>query len=135
LSSEKHDMKSQTNDIQRPERATGEVREVTTLELPLRCVWTSQPHHQHSCRERIPVRAVAGAWRRELKLGCTKEGGFFNFLWQGEVWLAYGMADGTVRGVYCPAHRAEREQRLGYDPQLVLEPEPVFAATAAASAS
>jgi hypothetical protein len=127
-------MNSQKNDIRRPERATSEVREVTTLELPLRCVWTSHPHHEHCCRERIPVRAVAGAWRRELKLGCT-HGGFFNFIWRGEVWLAYGMADGTVRGVYCPVHRAEREQRLGYDPQLVLEPEPVFAASAAGRAS
>ena len=40
------------------------------------------------------------------------------------MWLAYGLPDGGVRGVYCPTHRAEREQRLGYDPELVLTRKP-----------
>jgi hypothetical protein len=45
--------------------------------------------------------------------------GFFHFQWRGERWLGYGLPDGEVRGVYCPTHRAQREQRLGYDPELV----------------
>lgn len=88
------------------------------VEFPLRCVWTSQPDNAHSCRARVPARAVTAAWRAELDSGraCA---GFFHFVWRGRVWLAYGVTDGSVRGIYCPAHRAEREQRLGYDPDLV----------------
>lgn len=98
-----------------------DVKVLTTLKLPLRCVWTSHPHNDHCCHARIPARAVTDAWRRELALGRTCAG-FFHFVWRGRVWLAYGLPDGSVRGVYCPAHRAEREERLGYDPQLALAP-------------
>jgi hypothetical protein len=118
VSSEKNDM------IGSPNRAaTVAVETITTIELPLRCVWTSHPAshlgNDHCCRSRIPARVVAAAWRRELALGRTCAG-FFHLAWRGQVWLAYGMGDGSVRGVYCPAHRAEREERLGYDPELVL---------------
>ncbi len=89
-------------------------------ELPLQCVWTRQPTNDHRCRARVPARRVVGAWRRELALGAPA--GFFHFGWRGEEWLAYGLPDGQVRGVYCPTHRAEREERLGYDPELVLTP-------------
>ncbi|HEY2537610.1 MAG TPA: hypothetical protein VGI24_11595 [Solirubrobacteraceae bacterium] len=65
----------------------------------------------------MPARAVIAAWRRELDAGRTVAG-FFHFAWSGRVWLAYGLPDGSVRGVYCPVHRAEREERLGYDPEL-----------------
>jgi hypothetical protein len=68
---------------------------------------------------RIPARTVAAAWRRELEVGGARAG-FFHFDWRGEAWLAYGLPDGRVRGVYCPAHRAQREERLGYDSELVL---------------
>jgi hypothetical protein len=88
-------------------------------ELPRQCVWTRHPTNDDRCRARVPARRVAGAWRRELGLGGVRAG-FFHFEWHGDVWLAYGLPDGEVRGVYCPAHRAEREQRLGYDPQLAL---------------
>jgi hypothetical protein len=98
-------------------------RAVKITELPQRCVWTDYLDGDHHCDSRIPVRAVAAAWRGELALRRTSAG-FFHFAWHGEVWLAYGMPDGSVRGVYCPTHRAEREQRLGYDPELVLRPEP-----------
>ncbi len=116
-------MSSEKNDMERPNRAeranTIELDKLTTIEFPLRCVWTSHPDHEHCCRSRVPARAVADAWRRELELGrvCA---GFFHFAWRGRVWLAYGLPDGGVRGVYCPTHRAEREERLGYDPELVL---------------
>jgi hypothetical protein len=88
-------------------------------ELPLQCVWTRQPTNDHRCRARVPARRVAAAWRRELEPGGAR-GGFFHFEWRGEEWLAYGLPDGEVRGVYCPTHRAQREERLGYDPGLAL---------------
>jgi len=101
--------------MDRPNRA----EESNTAEFPLRCVWTSHPDHYRCCRSRVPARAVTAAWHRQLERGrvCA---GFFHFTWHGSVWLAYGLTDGGVRGVYCPAHRAEREERLGYDPELVL---------------
>jgi hypothetical protein len=107
VSSEKTDMSS-------PERAV----RIKVEEFPLQCVWSGHTIHDHRCRARIPARKVAVAWRRELALGAPA--GFFHFDWRGEEWLAYGLPGGEVRGVYCPAHRAEREERLGYDPQLVL---------------
>lgn len=134
VSSEKHDMSFQKNDMPCPDGAARVIARVRVTdrtpagvrlhmaepaELPARCVWTDhldgrRPH----CDARIPARAVASAWRRELVLGRTRAG-FFHFVWRGRVWLAYGLLDGSTRGVYCPAHRAEREQRLGYDPELV----------------
>ncbi|HTR88707.1 MAG TPA: hypothetical protein VMG62_01195 [Solirubrobacteraceae bacterium] len=81
----------------------------------VRCVWRSRDHDGRSCGQRVPLEVMRAAWRRELSKG--RRGGFFHFAWRGEVWLGYGTAGGDVRGVYCPRHRAEREQRLGYDPQ------------------
>jgi hypothetical protein len=97
-----------------PERAV----RIKVEEFPLRCVWSRHATHDHRCQSTIPARKVAGAWRRELALGAPA--GFFHFDWRGEEWLAYGLPGGEVRGVYCPMHRAEREERLGYDPQLAL---------------
>lgn len=108
MSSEKTDM----DGLNRADRAV-------TAEFPLRCVWTSYPHKDESCRSRIPARTVAAAWRRELETGRT-HAGFFQFVWRGQMWLAYGLSDGSVRGVYCPVHRAERAERLGYDPELAV---------------
>jgi hypothetical protein len=113
---------SEKTDMDRLNRAGTTV----TTKFPLRCVWTSHPHNDVSCTSRIPVRTVAAAWQRELETGRTRAG-FFHFAYRGQVWLAYGLPDGSVRGVYCPAHRAQREERLGYDPELAL--------TAAAHAS
>lgn len=98
-----------------PKRVDGGI---ATIEFPLQCVWTSHPDNIRGCQARVPARAVATAWRRELARGRTRAG-FFHFAWRGQAWLAYGLPDGAVRGVYCPTHRAEREQRLGYDPELV----------------
>jgi hypothetical protein len=106
---------SEKNDMNSPGRAVG----VAIDEFPLRCVWSGQPGRDRRCGSRVPARSVADAWRRELEVGGVRAD-FFYFDWRGEAWLAYGLPDGEVRGVYCPAHRAEREQRLGYDPELVL---------------
>jgi hypothetical protein len=88
-------------------------------ELPLRCVSSGYLGDGCSCRARVPAAVAGAAWRDELEQGRLREG-FFHFAWRGDVWLAYGLAGGGVRGVYCPAHRSEREQRLGYDPELAL---------------
>jgi hypothetical protein len=95
----------------------GERREA--LEPALRCVSSGYLTDGCSCRSRVPAAVASAAWRNELEQGRLCEG-FFHFAWRGGVWLAYGLAGGRVRGVYCPAHRSEREQRLGYDPELAL---------------
>ncbi|HZL48916.1 MAG TPA: hypothetical protein VFC30_07865 [Solirubrobacteraceae bacterium] len=51
------------------------------------------------------------AWGVERKQGGADDGRFFHFAWRGEVWLGYGQQDGRVRGVYCPSHTAERDER------------------------
>jgi hypothetical protein len=89
-------------------------------EPALRCVSSGYLGDGCSCRSRVPAAVASVAWRDELEQGRLCEG-FFHFAWRGDVWLAYGLANGRVRGVYCPAHRSEREQRLGYDPELALE--------------
>ncbi len=83
----------------------------------VRCVWTSHLQDGRSCGLHMPIEVVRAAWGRELERGRTREG-FFHFSFRGEVWLGYGLPNGEVRGVYCPAHRAQREERLGYDPEL-----------------
>ncbi len=83
----------------------------------LRCVCTSPDHGGQPCQSRVPVRVMREAWRRELRQGRAK-GGFFRFAWNEEMWLGYGVADGNVRGAYCPTHAAQRDERLGYDPDL-----------------
>jgi hypothetical protein len=79
-------------------------------ELPLRCVWSGWTDGC-SCTSRIERTLVAEAWRRELEASGDGEPRFFHFIADGGVWMAYGLADGTVRGVYCPAHNSERAQR------------------------
>jgi hypothetical protein len=86
---------------------------------PLRCVSSGYLSDGCSCSSRVPAAVAIDAWHRELERGCTHDG-FFHFAWHGGVWLAYGLPGGQVRGVYCPVHRSEREQRLGYDPELAL---------------
>jgi hypothetical protein len=90
---------------------------------PLRCVSSGYLSDGCSCSERVPTAVAIDAWQRELERGRRHEdphNGFFHFSWHDGVWLAYGLPGGQVRGVYCPVHRSEREQRLGYDPELAL---------------
>ncbi len=51
------------------------------------------------------------AWQRELDASGDREARFFHFIWDGGVWMAYGLADGEVRGVYCPSHNSQRAER------------------------
>jgi hypothetical protein len=70
-----------------------------------------------SCGACVPLAVMRAAWKRELDRGRSGDG-FFHFAWRDQVWLGFGLEDGEVRGVYCPVHRAQREERLGYDPEL-----------------
>ncbi|HWG09622.1 MAG TPA: hypothetical protein VN672_11525 [Solirubrobacteraceae bacterium] len=79
-------------------------------ELPLPCVWSGGAE-ACSCSSCIDRDVVAQAWRRELDASGDHEARFFHFIWDGGVWMAYGLADGDVRGVYCPAHNSQRAER------------------------
>jgi hypothetical protein len=76
----------------------------------LRCVSGGYLTNACSCSASVPLDVVTAAWGRELESGRAE--GFFRFAWQEQVWLGYGMQDGNVKGVYCPAHSAERDRRL-----------------------
>jgi hypothetical protein len=108
LSSERYDMSCpigtrRTTDCRlvRAEREAG---------LPLRCVSSGSPAGC-SCRAQIAKDLVARAWARELEAAGDSEARFFHFIADGGVWMAYGLADGDVRGVYCPAHNSRRAER------------------------
>ncbi len=73
-------------------------------------MWTGYPANGCPCGSSIPEDVVTAAWRRELEEG-ERADRFFEFAWEDEVWLAYGLKDGGVRGVHCPPHRAERAER------------------------
>lgn len=77
----------------------------------LRCVFTGDPANGCSCKSSIPEDVVTAAWRCELERSGVRADQFFRFTWQNDVWLAYGLMDGRVRGVHCPPHRAERDER------------------------
>jgi hypothetical protein len=77
---------------------------------PLKCVWSGAPGEERSCEERIPAAAVMRAWRGEIERNGPEQR-FFHFFWHAGIWLGYGLADGSVRGVYCPTHCAQREVR------------------------
>ncbi len=77
----------------------------------LQCVSSGYMSGGCSCPEAIPASVVASAWAAELDRSAA-DSGFFNIQWRGRVWLAFGLADGEIRGVYCPTHRAEREAHL-----------------------
>jgi hypothetical protein len=79
------------------------------MELPLRCVSSGYLSDGGSCPHTIPAAAVVAAWARELEKASGER--FFHFTWGGGEWLAYGLPDGLVRGVYCPDHSAERDER------------------------
>jgi hypothetical protein len=84
--------------------------EVEPVEEPLKCVWSGYPNYDRDCRSRIPASVVVKAWQRDMQLNRSVEG-FFHFAWRNGVWLAFGLKDGNVRGVYCPTHCSERQSR------------------------
>jgi len=75
---------------------------------PLRCVASRHLADECSCRATVPAVVAARAWSDAQRSG-GRDDGFFQFEWQDEIWLAFGLAGGEVRGVFCPVHRAERE--------------------------
>jgi hypothetical protein len=97
----------------------GVVMELNTLsrmraeaeDRPLRCVSSGYMTGGCSCRAVVPAGVVLAAWARELERTADSGDCFFRFAWRGEQWLAFGLANGHIRGVYCPAHRAERDAR------------------------
>jgi hypothetical protein len=79
-------------------------------EQELRCISSGYLGSGCRCQVTIPETVVAEAWERERLFG-NVEDRFFRIVWGDQVWLGYGLRDGSVRGVYCPEHRAEREDR------------------------
>ena len=77
----------------------------------LQCLSTGYLSGGRRCECVIPETVVGEEWRRELERGWTQGEAFFRLTWENEEWLGYGHRDGTVKGVYCPAHAAERDQR------------------------
>jgi len=77
----------------------------------LRCVSSGYLSDGCSCRATIPASVVTAAWARELERSGEREDRLFRFSWRGGVWLAFGLRDGHVRGVYCPEHSAARAER------------------------
>jgi hypothetical protein len=76
----------------------------------VRCVWSSHHDHVRNCPMRIPRVVILAAWDQYAAREGVREG-FFHITWGGGVWLAYGVQDGGVRGVYCPTHCAQRDAR------------------------
>jgi hypothetical protein len=79
------------------------------MELPLRCVSSGYLSGGCSCPRTIPAAVVVAAWAHELEKAAGER--FFHFAWGGGEWLAFGLEDGLVRGVYCPDHSADRDER------------------------
>jgi|GEM_PF-3373229 hypothetical protein len=90
--------------------AIGGDRAANVSELRLPCVSSGSPDGC-SCRSQIAKDVVAQAWERELEASGDREARFFHFISDGGVWMAYGLADGNVRGVYCPSHNSQRAER------------------------
>ncbi|MGO9489558.1 MAG: hypothetical protein ACLQBB_11080 [Solirubrobacteraceae bacterium] len=122
-----------TRQIERP-RLVAEMNTLARLrgsqeDRPMRCVSSGYLSGGGSCPETIPAGVVEAAWARELDQAAARESRFFNFAWQGTVWLAFGLADGQIRGVYCPTHRAERDARTaGCEAEESAQPARVAAA-------
>jgi len=86
-------------------------RSVLDPDCPLRCVSSGYLTHGRSCGCTIPLGVVRAAWDRESERAGVHRNGYFHFAWEDRVWLAFGLSDGRVRGVYCPEHAAERDSR------------------------
>jgi len=77
----------------------------------LKCVSSGYLSGGSSCPETIPSGVVTDAWAAQQRAGVSGDR-FFHFTWRGEVWLAFGRRNGRIRGIYCPIHSAERDQRV-----------------------
>jgi hypothetical protein len=108
-------MKLKQHHIERDDRPHGQASPTASkpeevADKPMKCVWSGYLDHNRDCRSRIPASVVVKAWHREIQLKGTVEG-FFYFTWRNGVWLAYGLREGGVRGVYCPTHCHQRDAR------------------------
>lgn len=88
----------------------------SNLDRLLRCVSSGYLAEGCSCNATVPWSVASAAWASELAHTAQAhaepaEDRFFRFVWRGGVWLAYGLRDGGVRGVYCPTHSARRAER------------------------
>jgi len=84
----------------------------SNLDRLLRCVSSGYLEEGCSCNATVPWSVASAAWANELASNAEPaEDRFFRFVWRGGVWLAYGLRDGNVRGVYCPTHSARRAER------------------------
>ena len=81
------------------------------LHRALRCVSSGYLGDGCPCEETIPLGVVTAAWTRQIGRSSIPRSGFFRFVWQDGEWMGFGLEDGHVRGVYCPAHAAERDER------------------------
>ena len=82
-----------------------------SLDRVLRCVSSGYLADGCSCQATVPSSVVGAAWADVLERADVCEDQFFRFMWRGATWLAYGLRDGRVRGVYCPTHSAIRAER------------------------
>ncbi len=80
-------------------------------EASLRCVSSGYMADGCSCTRTVPASVAAAAWDAE-RARSGERSRLFQFAWQSEVWLAFGVEGGEVRGVYCAEHRARREARF-----------------------
>jgi hypothetical protein len=101
---------SERDDQRFGQTSLGEPEPQEANRKPMKCVWSGFPDYNRDCRSRIPASIVIKAWHREIQLKDAVEG-FFYFSWRNGVWLAYGLREGGVRGVYCPTHCSERNVR------------------------
>jgi hypothetical protein len=112
-----------------PGAGRGRTSGANAPDRPLRCVSSGYLSDGCSCRSSIPARVVAAAWTQELERGGVRGDRLFRFAWHG-VWLAYGLRDGRVRGVYCPSHSAERDERSFLNESRESTSQPEFALSA-----
>lgn len=126
--------RSQHNDPQQSGRpraistALRSARSGTVHDL-LRCASSGYADGGERCHAHVPASAASEAWHRETLLTHRTEG-FFHFLWRGGEWLAYAAADGSVRGVYCATHCAQRRARIVDVRTSAASPQPLSAARA-----
>jgi hypothetical protein len=97
-----------------PTQAPTTISPQTSLERLLRCVSSGYLSDGCSCQHTVPGSVAGAAWARQREHAPAVEDQFFRFVWRGEEWLAYGLRDGSVRGVYCPEHNAERSERRSF---------------------
>jgi hypothetical protein len=97
-----------------PTQAPTYISHQTNLDRLLRCVSSGYLSDGCSCQQTVPGSVASAAWARQLEHTPAVEDQFFRFMWHDSEWLAYGLRDGRVRGVYCPEHNAQRTERRSY---------------------